>query len=430
MALTSRAVLVALLGLVPVVLAPGVLTVWAWVLLLVALVALDVALAPRPDVLELVRGRTPQVRLGGETSSELYVTHRGSRRARGVLRDAWPPSTGALLDRHRLDLRAGERALLVSRLRPTRRGDRQADRVTIRLVGPLGLAGRQASREVPGRIRVMHPFDARRHLPSRLAALRQLDGRAALRTRGQGTEFDSLRDYVAGDDVRSLDWRATARRQHPVVRTWRPEEHRRVVLVVDTSRTSAGRIGDVPRLDAAMDAALLLAALAGHARDRVQVIAGDQRVRARASGHDRSTLLTATVEALSDVEPALVEADWGRLATEVTRASTQRALVVLLTPLEPAAIEEGLMPVLPVLTARHRVVLAAVADPTLREMREARGSLTEVYGAVAAERSGQLRERTADALGRLGVTVLEGDPDRLPPMLADHYLALKARGLL
>ena len=95
--------------------------------------------------------------------------------------------------------------------------------------------------------------------------LRQLDGRAAVRIRGQGTEFDSLRDYVDGDDVRSIDWRATARRQHLVVRTWQPEQHRRVVIVLDTSRTSAGRIGDAPRLDAAMDAALLLTALAGHA---------------------------------------------------------------------------------------------------------------------------------------------------------------------
>lgn len=430
MALTHRAVWLALLGLAPVLLRPAQSTVWLWVVLVLLLCALDALLAPDPARVRVERGPDARVRLGEAAHSELWLTNETPRRVRGLVRDAWPPSTGAVSGRHRLDLRRGERTRLVGRFVPTRRGDRTADRVTLRLRGPLGLAARQSSRLVPGRIRALHPFGARVHLPSRLAALRQLDGRAAQRTRGQGTEFDSLRDYVDGDDVRSLDWRATARRQRPVVRTWRPEEHRRVVIVVDTSRTSAARVGDHPRLDAQMDAALLLAALAGHARDRVQVIAGDRRVRARVSGHDRATLLSSVVDALSDIEPALVEADWTTLATEVTRVSSQRALVVLLTALEPSVIEEGLMPVLPALTARHRVVVASAADPEIARMSRTRESLRDVYGAAAAERTAQLRDRAADALGRMGVSVLEEEPAALAPALADHYLALKARGLL
>ena len=104
-------------------------------------------------------------------------------------------------------------------------------------------------------LRVLPAFPSVRHLPSRLARLRELDGRAAVRVRGQGTEFDSLREYVDGDDVRSVDWRASARTRSVVVRTWQPERDRRVVLVLDTGRTSAGRVDDVPRLDSAMDAA-------------------------------------------------------------------------------------------------------------------------------------------------------------------------------
>ncbi len=133
----------------------------------------------------------------------------------------------------------------------------------------------------PGTVRSLPPFESRKHLPSRLARLRELDGRAAIRVRGQGTEFDSLREYVRGDDVRSIDWRASARNRNVVVRTWQPERDRRVVLVLDTSRTSAGRVEDVPRLDSAMDAALLLAALAARAGDRIDFVAGDRRVRAR-----------------------------------------------------------------------------------------------------------------------------------------------------
>ncbi len=430
MSITWRTVALALLGLVPVALWPAGSTVRWWVLVVVLLVALDVTLARSPGVLRLSRSAPTQVRLGEETTSTLWVTNTSERGVRGLLRDAWPPSAGARDAVHRLEVPPHERVQVTTHLAPTRRGDRRADRVTLRLHGPLGLASRQKSVEVPGSFRALHAFPARKHLPSRLAVLRQLDGRAAVRTRGQGTEFDSLRDYVDGDDVRSIDWRATARRQHLVVRTWQPEQHRRVVIVLDTSRTSAGRIGDAPRLDAAMDAALLLTALAGHARDRVQVIAGDRVVHARISGADRARLLHDTISTLAPVEARLVEADWSALATEVVRLGSHRALVVLLTALESSAVEEGLLPVLPALVAHHRVVVASVADPALESMRTARASTGQVYDAAAAERTASLRRRTASALEQLGVDVIDAGPDALPVRLADHYLNLKRQGLL
>ncbi len=430
MAITWRTVVLTLAGLAPVALWPQASTVRWWALVVLLLVVLDLVLATRPTELHLDRDEPAPVRLGEATTSTLWVTNTSDRGVRGLLRDAWPPSAGAVDAVHDLAVPPHERVRLTTHLVPTRRGDRVADRVTVRVLGPLGLAARQRSFEVPGAVRALHPFPSRRHLPSRLAVLRQLDGRAAVRTRGQGTEFDSLRDYVEGDDVRSIDWRATARRRDLVVRTWQPEQHRRLVLVVDTSRTSAGRIGDAPRLDAAMDAALLLTALAGHARDRVQVLAGDRVVLARVSGTDRARLLHDTISTLAPVEARLVEADWSALATEVMRLGSHRALVVLLTALESSAAEEGLLPVLPALAAHHRVVVASVADPAVAGMRGARSTTAAVYGAAAAERTMALRGRTAAALGQLGVDVLDAPPDELPVRLADHYLMLKRQGLL
>ncbi len=430
MALTARALWLVLLGIVPVVLRPAASTVWLWLLLCAVVVAVDVLLAPKPRSLEFERVLPTSVRLGESVSTALLVTNPGTRTARGLLRDAWPPSTGAELTRHTLRLPGGERTRLTTTLTPTRRGDRVADRVTVRLRGPLGIAARQASMEVPGRLRVLHPFPSRKHIPSRLAVLRQLDGRAAMRTRGQGTEFDSLRDYVEGDDVRSIDWRATARRQALVVRTWQPEQHRRIIIVLDTSRTSAGRIGDAPRLDSGMDAALFLTAIAGHARDRVHIIAGDRAVRAHVSGHDRAALLHDAISELAPVDAQLIEADWRMLASEVTKVGAQRALVVLITPLESSALEEGLLPVLPALASRHRVVVASVADPAVEALRLGRGTATDVYAAAAAERTVGLRARTAAAFQSLGVEVLDQTPEKLPLGLVDHYLALKRQGLL
>lgn len=430
MALTGRAPALLLLGLVAVLVQPTMTTVRIWWLVTLGAIALDLMLALSPRRLVLARDRVGQVRLGVRGSTTLWLTNPSARRLRGVVRDAWQPSAGAAADRHTVSVRSGERVALATPLTPTRRGDRGADRVTVRSVGPLGLAARQRSFPVAGLIRALPPFTSRRHLPSRLAVLRQLDGRSAVRVRGAGTEFDSLRDYVVGDDVRSIDWRATARRSAVVVRTWQPERDRRLILVLDTSRTSAGRVGDLPRLDAAMDASLLLAALASRAGDRVDFLAGDRQVRARLSGASRTTLLGDLVTAMAPLEPALVEADWSMLAGAIAGLSRRRSLVVLLTPLEPAAIEESLLPTLAALTRHHRVVLASVADPALSAMAADFSSTTNVYDAAAAERTAGLRERTADVLRSLGVQVIDAEPDLLPVALTDHYLLLKSRGLL
>lgn len=431
MALTPRALWLIPLGIIAAVLWPSPATVRAWAALCVLILLLDAWLAPRPSDVHIARGQIAPKRLGEPSESVLTLTNTGTRRLRGVLRDAWQPSAGARDERHPLDLRGGERVRCVTPLMPTRRGDRLADAVTIRLRGPLGLAARQRSFVVPGTARALHPFASRKHLPSKLAQLREIDGRSAVRTRGQGTEFDSLRDYVEGDDVRSIDWRATGRRQHLVVRTWQPEQHRRIVIVLDTSRTSAGRVGDAPRLDAGMDAALLLAALAEHARDRVEVVAGDRRIRARVGGGQHGTAaLRDIVAAFATIEPELVEADWPQLLTAVSARGNRRALVILITPLESAAIEFGLLPSLPSLTKHHEVVIASVADPRVTELRTTRGTLESTYAAAAAERTVAEREATADALRRLGAYVLDADAGTLPVALVDYYLLLKSHGRL
>lgn len=430
MSISGRVPLLLLLGLVPVVLRPGVGTVWLWLLVVTAVVLLDRWLAPHPTTLGLTRRPLPAVRTGESVDSWLLVGNEGRRHVRGVARDAWQPSAGAGADRHRLRLAPGERVRLRTTLRPERRGDLRALGVTLRLWGPLGLAARQRTLDVPGSVRSLPPFDSRRHLPSRLARLRDLDGRAAVRVRGQGTEFDSLREYVRGDDVRSIDWRASARNRNVVVRTWQPERDRRVVIVLDTSRTSAGRVEDVPRLDSAMDAALLLASLAARAGDRVDFVAGDRRVRSRLRVAGARDVAARLQDAMADLQPMIAEADWGALAGAVTSLGRQRALVVLLTPLEPSAVEEGLLPVLPTLVHHHRVVVASVRDPALARLASGRADVEEVYAAAAAEQAMARRTRTADLLRALGVDVVDADAEQLPPVLADHYLSLKARGLL
>lgn len=430
MTITWRAVALTAVGVLPVLLVPVPGTVLVWALLCLALCVADAALAASPRAVAIRRETTGPVRLHEPSRSRLTVTHTGPRRLRALVRDAWQPSAGAVRNRHRVDLPTGESRRLDTPLLPARRGDLHADRVTIRTAGPLGLAGRQASFDVPGTVRVLPEFASRRHLPSRLARLREMDGRSAVQVRGAGTEFDSLREYVIGDDVRSIDWRASARRSDVVVRTWRPERDRRVLIVLDTSRTSAARTGEEPRLDASIEAALLLAALVSRAGDRVELLAYDRTVRARVAGMSGPRLMPALADALAVVEPSLVEADWPGVVAQVQERLSQRALVVLLSALEPAAVEQGLLGVVDQLAARHQVVLASVRDPETERLRAGREDVAALFDAAAAERTELERAAVAMRLRGRGVEVVDALPDDLAPRLADAYLALKAAGRL
>jgi len=407
--ITGRLPLLVGLGVVPVVLLSigGVdawLTMLGWLVLCALLAGADAAAAPDPRRVRIDR-RLPRRALLGERADATLVLHNmGSRRVRGLLRDAWQPTAGAPSRRIAYGVDPGASQELSVPLLPRRRGELASAFVVLRSAGPIGLAGRQTRIASRGAIRVLPPFTARRHLPSRLARLKELDGNTSVQVRGQGTEFDSLRIYVRGDDVRSIDWRATARAGTTMLRTWRPERDRHVVILIDTGRTSAARVGDGARLDAEMEAALLLSALATRAGDHVHLVMFDRVVRARVSRVDGAALLPALVDAMAPVEPQLLDTDWDAAPAHI------RALAGL--------------------AHRAHVLVGTATDTGLDILARERASAEDVYRAAAAERALQDAARIAGLVARAGGEAIADTPEALPPRIADRYLDLKATGRL
>jgi len=430
MALTGRAAVAALLGAFVVLAFRNWAALLAVNALLLAGILADLMLAASVRRLRITRSGDTRVLLGESASAAVTVHNPGRRPLWAQVRAAWPPSAHAEPGQAALTAGAGGQATVASTLTPDRRGDKVSAAVIVRSFGPLGLAGRQGRLGVAWSVRVLPPFGSRRHLGEKLSQLRQLDGQHRSLLRGPGTEFDSLREYVIGDDVRSIDWRAAARRGDVMVRTWRPERDRRILIVLDTGRTSAGRVGGIPRLDASMDATLLLTALAARAGDRVDLIAFDRRVRARVLGAPRSSVLASFTTAMAPLDAELTETDMAAMVSAVLTVARHRCLVVLLTDLNPAVIEEGLLPRLGPLVSRNMVMIAAVADPRVAEMAAARGDVGRLYDAAAAEGAQAERRRISALLRRQGVSVVDAPPDRLPSALADAYLELKASGRL
>nr|WP_206687706.1 DUF58 domain-containing protein [Microbacterium yannicii] len=431
--MTGRLPLLIALGAVPVVLlsAAGIdawLTAAGWVLLCLIAALADAAAAPDPRRMTVRRRLPGRVLLGQPVRAELVLGNAGERTVRGRVRDAWQPTAGAPTERAAIDIPPRESRTIAVALQPRRRGELRSRFVVVRSDGPLRLAGRQARLDEPGTLRVLPPFTARRHLPSRLARLRELDGNTSVQVRGQGTEFDSLREYVRGDDVRSIDWRATARSSTTMLRTWRPERDRHVVIVIDTGRTAAARVGDGVRMDAAMEAALLLAALATRAGDHVHLLMFDRAIRARVTRVDGPGLLPAMVDAMAPVEPQLIDTDWDAAFAQVRLLTSRPSLVVLLTAQDAPEAARGFLGSLPAVARGAHVLVGAVTDE--RDPPPERPDAADVYRAAAVEQASHDAAVVAAAIRRAGGEAIAATSEDLPPRIADRYLALKAAGRL
>lgn len=290
------------------------------------------------------------------------------------------------------------------------------------------MVARQQSFEVPSQLRVTPAF------PSRAATELLLDQRRAAgagarttRVRGAGTEFDHLRDYQVDDDYRRVDWAATARRGHPVVRSYRAERNQQVAVLLDSGRLMAANVAGATRLEHALDASLALALAAGRVGDRLSFEAHDHRPRVSLPALERADRAPMLIDALVDLEPRLVETDYRVAVRHLADRTRRRCLVVVLTDLAEAVTVEDLLPALAVLGRRHLVMVGAVADPALAAAAD--GPALDVAGAyrkAAAARTLEHRRNIATTLGQRGVMVLDEVPQRLPLALVETYLAIKA----
>jgi len=258
-------------------------------------------------------------------------------------------------------------------------------------------------------------------------------GDAARRSRGPlglGTELEAIRDYLPDDDIRQVNWRATARVGSPMSNTYRIEQEREVVLLVDTGRLMASPVGDGTertRLDVAIDAAAAVAAVADVVGDRVGVIAFDAALRRRLT--PRRDGGEAVVAAIHALEPAPDESDF-ELAFR-TVAHNKRAFVLLLTDLLDEAASRPLVRAMPILARHHALAVAGVSDPAVTEaITTPAADATEAYRTAIAIDIEASRRRVASVLGGYGAVIIDVPAASLPRACVAAYLRAKDRARL
>ncbi|MDN6795007.1 MAG: DUF58 domain-containing protein, partial [Propionibacterium sp.] len=189
-------------------------------------------------------------------------------------------------------------------------------------------------------------------------------------------------------------------------------------------------LGVAPRLDAGIEAALLLAALADRAGDNVHLVAADREVRARVSGVRGAGLMRQIADSLTDVVPDLRPVDWDLVAAEVRRTVHHRALVVLVTEVPPVGTDPDFLQAVSQLASTHLVVVASAADPEVVRLARAGGDAASVYAAAAAGATIHESRVGARDAERAGALVIDTDAGLLAARLSDTYLSLKKQGRL
>jgi uncharacterized protein (DUF58 family) len=313
-------------------------------------------------------------------------------------------------------------------LAPRRRGRHALPRPALRVEGPLGL-GRSFQRSLEDEEVLVYPdLPAARRLARavRESRFRESTGR----TRGQlglGTEFESIRDYLPDDDIRRVNWQATARLGRPMSNEYRVEQDRDVICVVDAGRLMAAPLGDRTRLDAALDAVAAIASVADEVNDRCGVVLFDRQVRSVVAPRRRGA--RAVIAATFDAEPVAVDSDYELAFLQV--ADAKRAWVLVLTDLLEEAAARPLVEAMPVLARRHAVAVASASDPDLDAIADRSPERAkDVYTTAVALDVLEARSRVARRLRHTGAQVIEAPPSSLGAACVRAYLRAKLRARL
>jgi uncharacterized protein (DUF58 family) len=398
---------------------------------LLLLLLVDVLRVPSPDRLHLTRSLPERIPLGEEAEVRLHVRNRGDRVLHlEMVDDVLPPLARAGRRVLAVRVEGGGEAEVSYTARAEMRGAAVFGPVHLRLLSPLGLAWRRRVVVVPGET-LVHP-GTRELGAMRLLGLRHRlrdAGVRRVRHRGEAGAFESLREYVPGDDPRTVDWKATARSTAIMVRQFEAERSQAVMIAIDAGRLMMERMDDRERLDHALSAALLLAEVAGRTGDRVGLTVFSDRIHlvlppARVS-------LSRMSRALAGVAPRMTESNYPAAFVHMARQLRRRTLLVLFSDVVDTGASAALVGQLASSARRHLPIAVTLRNPALE--RAAEQAVRDEAGAfrrAAAEELLQARAAALHTMHRSGVLVVDVLPSQAAPAVINRYLEVKARGRL
>src|SRR5919112_4606035 len=399
---------------------------------LLILAFIDSRASRLPEGLEILREFGGRFHIGAETEVRVRVNNNTPRRFRLKVKDEYPPELTLLSPREAaLDVGPQESQALAYELKPTRRGRFEFGLVAVRSRSRLGLVWRETRAGEAASVKV-YP-NVRRAREAELKALGARSLVAAQRRaawRGEGRDFESLREYVPGDELRHVSWSATARRGRLTTRQYQIERDQTVLVALDAGRLMTARVEDESKFDTAIHAALALMSAARRAGDHSGVAVFGRRVRAYVPPSRGREQTDAVLEALYAVEPELIEPSYTRAFEYVAANCKRRALVVILTDLVDEEGSRELLTSLRILRPRHLPLVATIGDRDLSAaVRDTPETIRDLFTQSVAEEIMFQREAALRMVERLGGLALDVTAATLAPNLLETYIRVKERGL-
>jgi uncharacterized protein (DUF58 family) len=400
-----------------------------YLVLMLGLLVLDWRLAESVNRFEAARRHDTKLSLGADNPIHLTVYNRSRRPVTFWLRDE-PPDL-FVVDNRVLAGAAAPRSpwQATYHVRPLRRGDYRFEKLNIRWQGPLGLILKQARIEASGPVKVYpNLLDVRRYdLLLRRNRLQEL-GLRHTRVRGEGTEFERLREYLPDDEFRRINWKATARRNRPVTVEYQTERSQNVIAVLDTGRMMQSPVSQMAKLDYVINAVLLLAYVATGKGDRVGLMTFADEVTGFIAPRQGRQQFYRMLEALYAVEAQPVEPDYRRSLAYLALKQRKRALIVIFTDLSGGVSMQALTSHVSILARQSLPLVVTISDPDVYAMaRQQPGDSRSVYQRAAAMQLLDERRLILDYLERQGVLTLDVPANQLSLAVIDRYLELKAR---
>ena len=417
---------------------PAIYAGLAFDVLVIGAAIADYFLSENPSEFRVERLVDDRFSMGAVNQVTIKVTNRGAggrstRPVTFIIKDEYPPKMRLESERElEISVQPRHSRTWVYGLLPTARGDYQFGNTAVRYRSRWGLVWKQTIYQTAQLVKVYPNIEEAKknelyaHRNRELAA-----GRRRTRMRGRGGDFESLRDFVIGDEVRYISWSASARRGKLITRHYTVERSQNILVMLDAGRLMTARIGDLTKLDHAINATLSIAYVASAGGDNVGLLAFSRRVIGYLPprrGHDQ---VNRVMEALYNVEPQMVEPDYARAFNFLGTNWHRRTLVVILTDLIDRDASADLLGHAARLVPRHLPLIVTIGDSDLRAMVRSRpATAADVYSQSVAEDILRQREEALSRIHQLGGLALDVPAGRLSFELVNKYLDVKDRGLL
>lgn len=439
MRVTYRLAILVALGAIPMLMlqrAPWLLfAVLGYNFLLAVFTVADYIAMPRPDqILSVERIVDEKLSLGASNPVRLEVRSLFHRELKVIVRDEPPYRFDVDGPTQReLTVFTGNRPATVQyHVTPPAKGDFIFGDLFVQYPARLGLVVRMGRFPASQVVKVYPNLleTEKYEMLARRGRLMQVGIRSA-KIRGGGAEFESLREYVPGDEYKKIDWNATARRGKLITRQFEAERSQNIVLLLDTGRTMLQPVQKMAKLDYVVNTALMLAYVAASSDDKVGLMAFDAEVRVFLPPAKSKAQVYRILESLYNIEARLVETDYPDAFQNLATRWRRRSLIVLFSDLVDPDSSASILDAVPMLEERHRVVCVTVSDPNIvAAANKFPSNSADVYAKAVAMQVLQERRQAITALKRRGVWTIDSPPEDLSADLINHYLDLKSRSLI